>query len=268
MEIKTSKVRGAGNGVFVTSDYKEGDYVCFYDGKDVPRGIAENMEQEYVVLDTGMVRVGYKASEVCHPTGVGQLINDGAMMALPPPSSSTSSSSASSSASTSESKSSASSSSGAVGGGFERMKKQIEIYNAVSKAKANVAFEAPAPGKKNNYTLRATKSIKAGEELYLHYGQGYWLNKLLVLSENTYKSSGATAANALAAAKHKFFYSYFFEDFAKSFQVILKSDKQSKKFINNFLGLKLDSPIWGELKCRNVRPAAKLMVFAATIIGN
>ena len=76
MEIKTSKIRDAGDGVFVTKDYKEGDYVCFYDGKDVSRTVAENMEQEYVVLDSGLVRVGYKASQIRSPEGVGQLIND------------------------------------------------------------------------------------------------------------------------------------------------------------------------------------------------
>ena len=31
--VKQSLIKNAGRGVFTTKSYKEGDYVCFYDGE-------------------------------------------------------------------------------------------------------------------------------------------------------------------------------------------------------------------------------------------
>lgn len=115
------------------------------------------------------------------------------------------------------------------------------------------AWEMDGPYNENNVgRLWATKSIKCGEELFLYYGSGYWISKLL---------------KASTTPQSKFFYYYFFDGVPAAFQRTLNSDESSLSFIKHFLKIPIDSPIWVQLGCQNLMPRSKLLCFASSIIG-
>ena len=170
LEVKTSSIKNAGNGVFAIDFIKKGRPVCYYAGNDVIRQGDEvynayiennklrfentkpftipNYMDPYAMesLDTKYVRIGFREQEGLY--GVGQLINDSCFFdptKLPLN----------------------------ENGMFNlsSYKKMREIYTLCSNKKLNVMFN---PYKDDKWILYATRDIDAGEELFLTYAHGYW----------------------------------------------------------------------------------------------
>lgn len=179
LEIKESSVKNAGNGVFTKNSIKNGSKVCYYAGRDETRQSDNTLAasrddrgvlrfksvQEYTIpnfmdpyamesLDDEFVRIGFRQSEGSH--GVGQLVNDYCMFdptKLPLNSNGIFTISS-----------------------FNKLK---DIYIACSLEKANVSFKIDG----QKWVLYAYRDIREGEELFLHYGEGYWTNVFFQKSE-------------------------------------------------------------------------------------
>ena len=143
VQVRSSPVHG--RGVFALRDIQKSEIACFYDG-DV-KTFAE------ILSDYDKVNKKYWIS---HPTkpdsvlcgypnpvnnfGVGQLINDSTMLNIKELD-------------------------------FKKGIKDCEDYTITSRRLENVRLDA-------DFQMRATRDIKAGEELFLHYGYKYWLQEL------------------------------------------------------------------------------------------
>jgi len=151
LEVRPSSVKNAGNGVFTKNSIKKLSPVCYYAGKDEPKGA--NVIDEYALEDPfipGSVRIGLRRVE--GPHGSGQIINDSCMFdpsKLP----------------LNENKVFTISS-------FKKLK---DIYNNCSKKKANVSFFQEG----EKWTFYSLRDIEAGEELFWHYGEHYWITDFM-----------------------------------------------------------------------------------------
>ena len=138
--VKQSLIRNGGRGVFTTKSYKEGEYVCFYDGEIkstlvVSDDFTHCMENP---LNPGTYCVGYK--EPRSKLGVGQFINDACMFTL---------------------------THDLVDGEKvickSKVNRKIKIYETCSQVKANVIFN-----KGKSFKLYAKRDIAAGGKNYIY----------------------------------------------------------------------------------------------------
>lgn len=161
LEIKPSMVEDAGWGVFATKDFKAGDKLTVYSGRELPYHeihegdkISQSLDldediycilthQDYILepKDGGCI-YGYKKEYLeRHPDyGWGSLINDRFCVK-------------------------------------EWSEEAIEKYMENRGGKESISCEiynCMTVG----YDVIATRDIKAGEELYTHYGFDFWMKKL------------------------------------------------------------------------------------------
>jgi tetratricopeptide (TPR) repeat protein len=149
--MKSLRGENAGRGVFANKSFKQGQYVCFYDGKDVEFSKLKKSNFTYSIAHLrkkGYVRLGFP--EPKSEDGVGQLINDFCAFEL---------------------------NDTHRFGVFKiftitNTAPLIEEYNTRSVNNQNVVMN-------DDFRLVATRDIMAGEELCFHYGIDYWLTKLL-----------------------------------------------------------------------------------------
>lgn len=145
LERKPSSIPGAGGGIFASKPFKRGNYVCFFDGFD-QETLDEDTDWEYTLHHQhgDGHRVGYK--EPYHPCGVGQLINDAAMIDV-----------------------------------STRTATLEEVYEKIRRYKERgneIASLAWMQDDSNPFMLFATRDINVGEELFVSYGPAYWLGDL------------------------------------------------------------------------------------------
>jgi hypothetical protein len=141
--ISRSSIPAAGNGIFATRDYEKGEWICFYDGDDIPNEeiICENYSQEYLhdnVNDKGQSRLGYKIPR--HKYGVAQLVNDAEMIHY----------------------------SDDYPINIDDISSALKKYIYKSEMTANTTIN-------EDWGLYATRPIYAGEELFYFYGPTYWI---------------------------------------------------------------------------------------------
>ena len=150
--VITKSLRGknAGRGVFANKSFKKGQYVCFYDGKDVEFSKLKKSNFTYSMTHPskqGYVRLGFPEPKC--DDGLGQLINDYWAFKL-------------NDTHRDEDFSVFT---------ITNTVQLIEEYETRSKGYQNVEFE-------EDFRLIAKRDIMAGEELYLHYGIDYWLSHI------------------------------------------------------------------------------------------
>ena len=148
--MKSLRGENAGRGVFANKSFKKGQYVCFYDGKDVEFSKLKKSNFTYSMTHPskqGYVRLGFPEPK-CED-GVGQLINDYCAFEL-----NDAHRDAEFSAFT-----------------IASTTRVIEEYETRSVNNQNVMFGG-------DFRLVALRDIMAGEELYLHYGIDYWLSHI------------------------------------------------------------------------------------------
>lgn len=141
--IGPSTVPGAGNGVFANSEMQRNSLCCFFDGKQLSFDDfveSPNLSRsDYVLFDNhGRYRDGYRTPR--SSCGVSQLINDGSMYVI-----------------------------------YERTTLKaaaaaLNDYLHESKRKANTIFDP-----NDAFLMRTTRNVAAGEELFVSYGEFYWL---------------------------------------------------------------------------------------------
>ena len=144
VEVRDSPIHG--KGVFAVRDIKKFDLLCFYDG--------EVKTKKEIIKE----KTGNKEYWMSHPTkpnsilcgypiplnkhGVGQLVNDAKILDIKELD-------------------------------FKKGIKDCEEYTIESKRLSNVSFV----GHGKPFQLFATRDIKEGEELFLHYGYKMWLQE-------------------------------------------------------------------------------------------
>ena len=145
LESRLSSIPGAGGGIYASKPFKQGSYVCFYDGFDQEVG-DEDTNYEYTLHhQTGDGhRVGYLEPQ--HPCGVGQLVNDRAMIEV-----------------------------ATRTGTLDEAYAKIRDYQARSQEGAVLAW---MQDESNPFMLFATEDIKPGQELFATYGPAYWLGDI------------------------------------------------------------------------------------------
>jgi hypothetical protein len=155
LELKQSSINNAGNGIFTTNFIKKSSPVCYYAGKDEPK--SSNVTDPYALEDPfvpGNVRIGFKHIEGSH--GSGQILNDSCLL--------------------DPSKLPLNENGIFTISSFNKLK---DIYISCSKKKANVSFFQPG----EKWTFYALRDIEAGEELFWHYGEHYWITDFLKTCE-------------------------------------------------------------------------------------
>lgn len=159
--VKQSLITNAGNGVFATKNYKQGDFVCFYDCEERP--IISRDDFIYSInnpFDMKKKYIGYKSLK--NENGTGQFINDYSMFDL-----------------TDEERDEC----GFYKISSAKINNKINNYNTLSQTFSNVGF-------KNDGTkalrLYALKDINENDELYLHYGIDYWISKILLTTNEPF----------------------------------------------------------------------------------
>ena len=146
VEVRDSPVHG--RGVFALRDIKKSEIVCFYDGEvKTFAEILSDYNKNKVNKEYWMSHPTKPDSVLCgYPNplnkfGVGQLINDSTMLNIKEMD-------------------------------FKKGIKDCEDYTIASKRLQNVTFL------NTDFQMCATKDIKQGEELFLHYGYKMWLQEL------------------------------------------------------------------------------------------
>ena len=157
--VKKSSIINAGNGVFARKKIYKNEFVCFYDGRDIPSSDVQTDQEALKLCDyiaahpAGIpkIRVGYTLVQT--PNGVGQLINDCLMFTILPEDKNQQSLATLSS---------------------KRINSKIATYVAQSSDRASVSYERDRPA----FHLYATRDIDEDEEIFLHYGIDYWISKI------------------------------------------------------------------------------------------
>lgn len=140
--IKTSTIKDAGRGVFVTVDVAVDSIVCFYDGYDKPRDrMLSKIESDYNLGDR---IIGYKEPKA--QGGVAQIINDKSRPDFQ---------------------------------NFpinDSLKAQLQFI-CIEFIKYNKTSEDCNVIDNKNYIFKSIKTIKKGDELFFYYGVSYWIEK-------------------------------------------------------------------------------------------
>lgn len=140
-----SLIPGAGIGVFVTQPLREGEWICTYDATiGFPTRLNYNHFWE---LSDGTALIGYTSPRSL--LGIGQYINDGSALIL-----------------TDELRNPEDL---IFKADSLLIKKETERYLRASLARENCTILG------RNKRVYATRNLKVGEELYLHYGISHWL---------------------------------------------------------------------------------------------
>jgi len=158
--IKESLIKHSGDGVFATKSYKKGDYVCFYDAYEGDNDTIEKFVYSIVSPFDHKSYIGYK--DIRNPDGVGQIINDYCMFTL---------------------ENEDRDENGLFKLSSEKINKKIDEYNHLSLKHVNVAYSSK---KENYFKMHAIKDIKENEELYNHYGVGYWISKIQLTTKEPF----------------------------------------------------------------------------------
>ena len=147
LTVKESSIKNAGLGVFAKKNIKKGQIVCYYDGEDIP--INSNVFDAYTMIHPtvpGMCRKGYDQPR--NGTGVGQFINDGAMLSW-----------------TDFDVENLLTDNGEVNSkGVKHMAKELQQYQVQSDANKNAMFID------DKFNVTPIKTVKQGEELFLPMG--------------------------------------------------------------------------------------------------
>jgi hypothetical protein len=148
VEVRKSELPGdSGRGVFATEDITKGEMLCFYDGDLVKNDDPNHLESAYLqtVNKSGYVVDGYSTPR--NPYGVAQLLNDstcGLFDTNQPIHRNT----------------------------FQNICEFFDNYEVTSQRKRNVCVTGSG-------WAFASRDINKGEELYHHYGKGYWITQNL-----------------------------------------------------------------------------------------
>jgi hypothetical protein len=161
LEVKPSTIPNAGNGVFTIDPIKKGSRVCYYAGKDYPKGLImpngfpSDIDPYSLEHPTKpIVRIGYRKPEGTH--GVAQLINDGAKY---------------------DPSKLKLNEHGLFS--YRALKKLEDIYYTCALQKANVE-----PSATELWVFVAYRDISAGEELFFCYTHDYWASQHIISCEH------------------------------------------------------------------------------------
>ena len=126
---------------------------------------------------------------------------------------------------------------------YRSVRKKIALYDALSLSKCNVCFHK---GQRKLWHLYARRDIKAGEELYRHYGSDYWLRRLI--KRSIYPA-------------YRLLYMTFITGTDQLLYSCVKDDEASTVFITTIIGIDINDPIWAKMKCIEASPSKKLITF-------
>lgn len=155
VKVAKSLIHDAGRGVFATAAIDEGKEVCYYHG-EVKEASTKLTAAEVAYTLSGTqahertVICGYREIQPDHPYGVAQLINDGTRVDV-----------------------TGFPETGTVTQHIRWLAERCDCYMKASHAAENVTNSDDAA----LASFRATRPIKAGEELYFSYGPEYWLHE-------------------------------------------------------------------------------------------
>lgn len=163
--VSPSLIKNAGLGVFAKRNVKKGQIVCFYDGLDVEvnNDVFDAYAMGHPTLE-GMCRKGYDKQRCAK--GVGQFINDGAMLDL--------------------------SDEDIIR--LTKHKEPLEInpkgvehvLDIIQQYQTNTTVKQNAGFIDDKFNVVATTNIKKGDELYFTYGANYWLNRTQKLTSSPF----------------------------------------------------------------------------------
>lgn len=151
--IKQSNIPNAGYGVFTTTKYNKGEYICFY---DCYRGNIKNIDEFIYSIKNPFTNENYiGCKKIKHKDGIGQYINDSHMFEL-----------------IDEYRD-------IENGCFKESNYTLNLainnYKSKSIEKSNCIFSS---NEEDVFKIYASKDIDVNEELYLHYGIQYWICKI------------------------------------------------------------------------------------------
>ena len=223
VEVKESNIINAGNGVFATKNYKKYEYICNYKlfKKYNPTNIIKNHEYSIYNPLTNKSCIG----DYTYNNGldVGQFINDYLKFEL--------------------NDDYRDKDTLCFKTTNENLNNVIETYIKESIKYSNVAF------KDNTFKLYAIRDIDSGEELYYHYGIGYWLSHISILCDEPFTRLYCwIKSDNLTYKDNKLYFNN-------------KLVKNYKNIIENGLKIKCDGDIVKYLKIENYDNKNKLLEF-------
>lgn len=149
LEFKASSLGAdAGRGIFTTRAYAKGEAVCYYHGRTVAAEAPVSVtELAYSLYHRGQRIIGVMVPDPQHPTGVAQLINDGAMPSFPQ-----------------------FDNTAPLARRIKFIARRMCVYMVLSAFTCNVEQSVTDP-----LTFIAARPIATGEELFFSYGSKYWI---------------------------------------------------------------------------------------------
>ena len=139
-----SKLPNAGNGVVITRRAPKGAVLAYYDGYLKAESLITKQEGRYAIGHSeDAALVGYICPRKSHPGGLAQYVNDAARPIVAGPSI-----------------------------GIAALCRSMADYMLESQGGCNVEILT------GSSVMVARRDVRAGEELYLHYGERYWLDDL------------------------------------------------------------------------------------------
>jgi hypothetical protein len=217
--IKKSLIDNSGNGLFTTKSYKEGEFICYYDGEE--RNIESLNDAIYSIGNpfNNKILIGYNYKK--NENGVGQLINDYCIFQLTDDDINEN---------------------GTYKLSSKKINRKINEYNSMSKLKSNIVFKDKF---KDKFKLYASKDINENEELYLHYGINYWISIIQITTDEPLKKLYCLLKNDVFKIKNKIIY--------------IDNIEYEPKKIFNFLKILPDGNIIKSLKLNKLTDKNKIL---------
>jgi hypothetical protein len=179
-EIRTSTIADAGNGVFATKNYRQGDFICFYDCEQ--RNILSRDDFTYSIVHPYNKKMYIGFNKLKTAEGTGQFINDYAMFVLHE-----------------EDQDEL----GLYKVSSTKINANIQQYNHLSTAHSNVEIRINEDG---TFCVHASKDISEDDELFFHYGIHYWISKIQLFTDEPFTRLYCMLKNKYIACTSNDFY--------------------------------------------------------------
>jgi len=237
LKVEASGISQAGTGVFAGAPIAPRVPVAYYHGRPAasPPSVADFQRTVRIRNDRSII--GWSPNKTA--CGVGQLINDGAALFFVHPTS------------------------------WSRAVAAVAEYRDASSRLANVVANEERP-----MELWSSRYIDKEEELFISYGVPYWLELNSIRESNPSVAllafmvdSSMRLAGEEAAALPPNFPAY--NPSTRQFEVggFAMDEEHAAHFID-FLGLKLDSPVWETLGVARASASVKLDALVAPLANN